>query len=350
MKPRREIGLASVTAFLLMCALTLLAASSREYHLLHTYKYAAAPGGREYFDYLTGDPESRRVYLSHGTEVLVVNADTGALEGKVSGFKRCHGVAIDHSLGKGFVTDGDEGKIFSFDLKTFQTTGSANAAEDADGILYDPASKRVFSFNGDAHSATAVDPSNDKVVGTVDLGAKPEFAVADGKGTLYNNLVDANQVAVIDSRSLKVEERWPIAPAGHAAPIAIDREHRRLFVAGRDPQMMVVMNADTGKVIQSFPITGGADAARFDPKSGQIFVSTGEGWVHIFHEDSPDRYSEVGKIQTEYGAKTMEFDPKTDHVFVDTAEFAPAPAPTAERPHPRRTPTPGTFHLLVYGQ
>ena len=350
MSRRPEFSIVVSIAGLLLSVQALSGAPKGEYHLIHTYKYAAAPGGREYFDYITEDPESRRVYLSHGTEVLVVNADTGALEGKVPGFKRCHGVALDKSLGKGFVTDGDEGKIVSFDLKTLKTTGSANAADDADGILYDPVSKHVFSFNGDAHSATAVDPSNDSVVGTVDLGAKPEFAVADGKGNLYNNLVDANQVAVIDSRTMKVKERWPIAPAGHAAPIAIDREHRRLFVAGREPQVLIIMNADNGKVIQSFPISGGADAARFDSRTGQIFVSTGEGWVHIFHEDLPDHYSEAGKIKTEYGAKTMGFDSKTNHVFVDTAEFSPAPSPAADRPHPRRSPIAGTFHLLVYGQ
>ena len=226
--------------------------------------------------------------------------------------------------------------------------GEANAAPDADCIIYDPASKHVFTFNGDSHSATAIDPSTGNVVGTIDLGAGPEFAVADGQGTIYNNLEDKSEVVAIDSRSLKLKSHWPIAPAGAPAPIAMDRDHRRLFVAGREPAMLVVMNADDGKVIQSFPISGGADADVYDSKSGLIFVSTREGWVHIFHEDSPDHYSEAGKVKTEFGAKTMAYDPKTERIFVDTAEFGKAPAATKEHPHPRPLPIPGTFHLLVY--
>jgi hypothetical protein len=188
------------------------------------------------------------------------------------------------------------------------------------------------------------------VIGTIDLGGAPEFAVADGKGMIYDNLEDKSEVIAIDSNSRTIKSRWPIAPAGAPAPMAIDREHRRLFVSGRNPQMMVVMNADDGKVIQSFPISAGADASVYDPSSGMIFVSTREGWIHIFHEDSPDHYSEAGKIQTEYGAKTMGFDSKTGDLLVDTADFGPPPAPTKERPHPNRSPIPGTFHLLVYAK
>ena len=167
---------------------------------------------------------------------------------------------------------------------------------------------------------------------------------------IYNNLEDKSQVLAIDSRNLQVKSHWPIAPAGAPAPIAMDRENRRLFVAGREPAMMVVMNADNGKVIQSFPISNGADAEVYDQKTGLIFVSTREGWIHIFHEDSPDHYREAGKVKTEFGAKTMAYDPKTDRIFVDTAEFGKTPEPTKEHPHPRPMPVLGTFHLLVYAQ
>lgn len=240
-----------------------------------------------------------------------------------------------------------------FDLKSLKVIGEANAAPDADCILYDPASKHVFTFNGDSHSATAIDPETGKDVGTIQLGGGPEFAVADGHGMIYKNLEDKSEVLAIDSRSLQVKSRWPIAPAGAPAPIAIDREHRRLFVAGREPAMLVVMNADDGddvKVLQSFPISNGADADAYDLKSGLIFVSTREGWVHIFHEDSADHYSEAGKVKTEFGAKTMAYDPKTERIFVDTAEFGKAPEPTKEQPHPRPAAIPGTFHLLVYSR
>jgi hypothetical protein len=331
-----------------LAAVSAFAANTINYHLANTYKFGAATGGREYFDYITFDSGSRRLYLSHGTEVLVVNADTGKEEGKISGLKQSHGIAIVPDVGRGFVSDGAQGKAIIFDLKTLKVVGEANAAPDADCIIYDPGSKRVFTFNGDSHNATAIDPATGKDVGTVDLGGGPEFAVADGRGMIYNNLEDKSEVVAIDARNLQVKSRWPIAPAGAPAPIAMDREHRRLFVAGREPAMMVVMNADDGKVIQSFPISGGADADVFDPKTGRIFVSTREGWVHIFHEDSPDHYSEAGKVKTELGAKTMAYDPKTERIFVDTAEFGKAPEPTKERPHPRAAALPGTFHLLVY--
>ncbi|HEV3511217.1 MAG TPA: YncE family protein [Candidatus Sulfotelmatobacter sp.] len=329
------VGLLAVSAF---------AAAMVEYHLTNTYKFGAAPGGREYFDYIFFDGEGRRLYLSHGTEVVVVNADTGKEEGKISGLKQSHGIAVVHDVGKGFVSDGAQGKAVIFDLKTLKVEGAAEAAPDADCIIYDPATKRVFTFNGDSKSASVIDPATGKNVGTVDLGGGPEFAVADGKGMIYNNLEDESQVLAIDARELKVKSRWPIAPAGKPAPIAMDREHRRLFVAGRDPAMLVVMNADDGKVIQSFPISNGADADVYDAKSGLIFVSTREGWVHIFHEDSPDHYSEAGKVKTEFGAKTMAYDPEKDHIFVDTAEFGKA----MEGSRPRAVP--GTLHLLEYGQ
>lgn len=332
----------------MMLGVAAFAATSINYHLANIYKFGAAPGGREYFDYMTFDPDSRRLYLSHGTEVLVVNADTGKQEGRISGLKQSHGVAVVAEAGRGFISDGAQGKAILFDLKTLKVVGEANAAPDADCIIYDPASKHVFTFNGDSHNATAIDPSTGDVVGTVDLGGGPEFAVADGQGTIYNNLEDKSEVLAIDSRSMKVKAHWPIAPAGAPAPIAMDREHRRLFVAGREPAMLVIMSADDGKVVQSFPISGGADAEVYDSKTGLIFVSTREGWVHIFHEDSPDHYSEAGKVKTEFGAKTMAYDPRTKRIFVDTAEFGKAPEPTQEHPHPRAQPVPGTFHVLVY--
>ena len=331
-----------------LLVLSAFAASTVTYHLVDTHKFATPSGGREYFDYMTFDADSGRLYLSHGTEVLVVDAKSGKELGKIDGLKVSHGVALVSELGRGFISDGAQGKAIIFDLKTLQKLGEADAAPDADCILYDPASKHVFTFNGDSHNTTAIDPATGQKVGTVDLGGGPEFAVADGQGMIYNNLEDKSEVVAIDSRSLSVKSRWPIAPAGAPAPIAMDREHRRLFVAGREPAMLVVMNADSGKVIQSFPISAGADADVYDSKTGMIFVSTREGWVHIFHQDSADHYSEAGKIKTEFGAKTMAYDPATGRVFVDTANFENAPAPTTQNPHPRRAAIPGTFHLLVY--
>jgi YVTN family beta-propeller protein len=337
----------TIFAAVLFSTLALSETNVQEYHLLKKAAFGATPDGREYFDYINVDPSSRRVYLSHGAEVLVVNADSGSLLGKVSGLELSHGVAIVPNLQRGFITDGAKGKIVIFDLKSLKVIGEANAAKDADSIVYDPASKHVFSFNGDSHSSTVIDPATGRVIGTIDLGGAPEFAVADGRGMIYNNLEDKSEVIAIDSRARAVKSRWSISPAGAPAPLAIDREHRRLFVAGRNPKMVALMDADNGKVLQALPISAGADACVFDPARQLLFVSTREGWIHIFHEDSPNHLAESGKVKTEYGAKTMGFDPRTGRIFVDTAEFKEQ-LPDAEHPHPRPIPVPNTFHLLIY--
>lgn|SRR6185437_10153790 len=321
------------------------------YHLLKTYKFSAAEGSdREYFDYITVDSRARRVYLSHGTEIKVIDADSGILIGNVTGLKLDHGVAIASEFGRGFISDGATGKVVIFDLKTLKVIGDVETAPDADCVLYDPATKRVFSMNGDSRNSTAMDAKTGKVVGTVDLGGSPEFAVADGKGTVYSNLKDKNELVAIDSQSLKVKSRWPVAPAGEPTALAIDRQHHRLFSAGRNPQMLVVMDTDTGKVIQSFPISGFVDAAAYDADTGLIFVSTREGKIHIFREDSPDKFSVIETVQTQVGAKTMGLDTKTHNLFLDTADFAQSSPPTSERPHPRPEAIPGTFRVLVYGR
>jgi DNA-binding beta-propeller fold protein YncE len=264
--------------------------------------------------------------------------------------KQSHGVALASEFGRGFITDGAQGKVIIFDLQTFKVTGEAKADKDADSVTYDPSSKRVFVMNGDPHSATVIEAKSGSVVGTIDLGGGPEFAVADGHGTVYVNLEDKSELVVIDSNSLEIKSRWPLAPAGAPTALAIDVQHHRLFSAGRDPQMLAVLDSDSGKILQSFPISAGADAATYEPETGLLFVSTREGMVHVFHEDSPDKFSETETIKTEFGAKTMGLDTKTHNLFLDTADFAPAPAPTAYRPHPPRPAILGTFHVLVYGR
>lgn len=336
---------------LILSAVVVAIAASSGYHQIKKYPFGPAEGStREYFDYITVDSAARRVYLSHGTEIKILDADSGAVIGNITGLKQDHGVAVAAEFGRGFITDGAQGKVVIFDLKTLKTIGEAKADKDADSIVYDPDSKRVFAMNGDPHSCTVIDAKSGSVAGTIDLGGGPEFAVADGKGTVYVNLEDKSELLAIDSHSLKIKSRWPLAPAGAPTALAMDVEHKRLFSAGRNPQMFVVVNAETGKVVQSFPITAGVDAAAYDPETGMIFVSTREGMIHIFHQDSPDKYSEAETVKTEYGAKTMGLDTKTHNLFVDTADFAPAAAPTAEHPRPQRTPIAGTFHVLVYGR
>jgi len=319
--------------------------SAESHHLLKKYSIGQAEGStREYFDYITVDSAARRVYLSHGTEIKVIDADSGSVVGSIGGLKQTHGVAIADEFGRGFITDGAQGKAIIFDLKTLKVIGEAKADKDADSVAYDPASKRVFVMNGDPNSATVIDAKSGSVVGTIALGGGPEFAVADGKGTVFVNIEDKNETVAIDSNTLKIKSRWPLAPAGTPTALAMDTAHRRLFSAGRNPQNLVVLDADSGKVIQSFPISAGVDAAVFEPETGMVYVSTREGFVHIFHEDTPDKYSEVEKVKTEFGAKTMGLDAKTHNIFVDTADFKAAAG--SDRPQPVL----GTFHVLVYGK
>lgn len=335
------------TISLLLGALAAAMAATGSYHLVKKYSFGAAEGStREYFDYITVDSSARRVYLSHGTEIKVIDADTGAPVGNITGLKQDHGVAVAAEFGRGFITDGADAKVVIFDLKTLKAVGEAKADKDADSIVYDPASKRIFAMNGDPHSCTVIDAKNGQAIGTIDMGGAPEFAVADGKGTVYANVEDKNELVAIDSRTLKIKSRWPLAPAGGPTGLAIDQQHRRLFSAGRNPQMLVVVDADSGKVIQSFPITSGVDAVAYEPETGLIFASTREGMIHVFHEDSPDKFSEVETVKTEFGAKTMGLDTKTHNLFVDTADFTP-PAQDARG---QRRAVPGTFHVLVYGR
>jgi YVTN family beta-propeller protein len=317
---------------------------SVSYHLLKKVPLGAASGGGEYFDYVFADSDARRVYVSHGTEVKVVDADSGSVVGTISGLKKCHGIAVPEGSEKGFITDGEEGKVFVFDVKTLRITGEIKTADDSDSIIYDPASKHIFAFNGDSHSASVIDPATAAVVKTIDMGGGPEFAAADGRGTVFNNIEDKNELVAIDSQTLTIKARWPVAPAGGPTALAMDREHRRLFSAGRKPQMLVMMDADSGKVLQSMPISAGVDAATFENATGLLLVSTRDGIVHIFHEDSPNALSQVATLKTEFGAKTMALDRKTHNLYLSTAEFTEAAS------NGRRSPKPGTFHLLIYSR
>jgi YVTN family beta-propeller protein len=351
MKCSNLVRLAACLAVLVLSGFAFAHPPSSGYHLLNKYSFGAAPGAtREYYDYITVDSAARRVYLSHGTEVKVIDAETGKSVGDIGGLKLCHGIALADEFGRGFITDGGAGKVVIFDLKTLKVVGEAKAADDADSIVYDPASKRVFSMNGDSKNSTVIDAKTGSVVKTIDLGAGPEFAVADGKGTVYVNIEDKGEVVAIDSNALTIKSHWPLAPAGGVTALAMDREHHRLFSSGREPAFFVVVSADTGKVVQSFPISAGVDANAYDPATGMIYVSTRAGNVHIFHEDSPDKFSEVETVKTEYGAKTLGLDTKTHNFFVDTSDFGPPPAPTKERPHPQPTPVLGTFRVLAYGK
>ena len=327
------------------------------YHLLKTVSLPAAPGGGEYYDYISVDPAARRVYVSHGTEVVVLNADNYTVEGRIEGLARCHGIAIARDLGKGFISDGDSKpgatvqEVVIFDLQNLKVTGRVKTDQpDTDAIIYEPVTKHVFTFNGDSHNTTVIDPEKQAVITNIDLIGKVEFPAVDGKGMIYDNNPEKNDIVAIDARTNTIKSRWPTAPAGAPTSMAIDQKNRRLFSGGRGPQFVIMMDADNGKVLSSYPITAGVDANAYDPGTGLLFVATREGMMHIYHEDSPDKLSEVEAVKTEYGAKTLQIDTKTHKVFLTTSDFNPPAAPTEKQPHPLPTAKPGNFRVLVYGK
>jgi YVTN family beta-propeller protein len=336
-------------AVLLLGDLALASPPEGGYHLLKKYDLGAAPGGKEYWDYITFDASTRRLYISHNTEVKVVDADSGTVVGSIPDLKRVHGIALITDLGRGFISDGGADEVVVFDLKTLKVSGHIKTGGNPDCIIYDPASRHIFTMNGKSSDASVIDPAAGTVIATIPMGGRPEYAVADGQGMLYDNIEDKNEVVALDSRTNAIKARWPIAPAEEATAIDMDVQHRRLFIGGRN-KMLAIMDADNGKIIQTFPIGAGVDTNIYEPETGLLFTAVREGALHIFHEDTPDKFSVVETVKTEFGARNAALDPKTHRLYIDTADFAPAAAPTAEQPKPQPTPISGTFRLLVYGR
>ncbi len=275
--------------------------------------------GQGSWDYLTVDEAARRLYVSHGTQVEVLDIDSLTVVGNIPKTPGVHGIALAPELGRGFVSNGQASTITIFDLKTLKPIADVPTGQKPDAIIYDPATSRVFAFNGGSNSATAIDAATGKVAGTVNLEGGPEFAAADGNGFVYNNLEDESLLLRINSRELKVEQRWPTAPCGSPSSMAMDRPNRRLFLGCRS-KVMAVVNADTGKVITTLPIGDHVDATAFDPETKLVFNSNGEGTITVVHQDSPDKYSAVETVRTAPRAKTMALDPKTHRLFLSTVE------------------------------
>jgi DNA-binding beta-propeller fold protein YncE len=306
-------------------------------------------GGEGGWDLLTFDSAAHRLYISRSTHVMVVDTDSGAIVGDIPNTPRVHGIALAPEFGKGFITNGGNATVTIFDLKTLKILDQVKAGQNPDAIVYDPASKRVFAFNGNSKDATAIDAKSGAVAGTLALGGKPELGVADERGKIFVNLEDKNAVVAFDSRKLIVEATWSLAPGEEPTGIAMDRKHRRLFVACGN-KLMAVMNADNGKVITTLPIGSGVDGAAFDSERQLAFSSNGDGTLTVVHEDSPDKFSVLENVATQRGARTLDLDQKTHRVFLVTADFGPTPAPTKEQPRPRPPMVPGTFTLLVFGK
>ncbi len=316
----------------------------------HEIKKIPIPGDG-FWDYLTVDSDTGRVFVSHGTEVDVVDGKKGEVTGKITGLKLVHGIALAPELNHGFISDGAANQVVVFDLKTLEKVGAVDAGMNPDGIIYDPASKRVFAFNGRSANATAVDAEKGTLAGTVTLEGKPEFPAPDGKGHVFVNIEDKSEVMDIDAKALTVVHKWPLAPCEEPSGMAMDTKTRRLF-SGCDNKMMAVMDADTGKVVTTVPIGDGVDATWFDPGTKYVLNSCGQdGVLTVIHEDSPDKYTVVENVKTQQGARTMALNTKTHTVYLARAEVQMLPRPAGDtKGRPPRKVVPGTFGLLEFGR
>jgi DNA-binding beta-propeller fold protein YncE len=320
-------------------AMTAVAADPTGYKLEKTISIPRDGG----WDYLTVDPAGRRVYVSHATRVEVLDADSGELTGQVADTAGVHGIAVAADLGRGFTSNGRADTVTVFDLKTLKPLASVATGKNPDSILYDPASKRVFAFNGGGKSATAIDAADAKVAGTIALGGKPEGVVADGAGHVFVNIEDTAEVLKLDSKELKVLERWSVAPAKLPVSLAFDPATSRLFVGCRSKEL-VVLDAATGKAVATLPIGDRVDAGEFDRETKLAFCSCGDGTVAVVRQDSADKYTALESIKTRQGAKTMALDPKTHRLFLPAVEYK------AGAGGGRPAAVPGSFVVLMYGK
>jgi len=309
------------------------------YHVSQTFHV----GGEGGWDYLTVDPERKLLYVPRSTHTMVLDANTGKTVADIPGQKRNHGVAIVASAGRGFITDGADASVTVFDLKTYAVLGKVKTADDSDGVIYDPASGKVLVVCGDAGVLVPIAPDLDLATGkadaAVELGGKPEFLAADGWGKAYINLVDKDQVAVVDTKAMKVVNKWPTTPGGSPVGMSMDPARRRLFIGCRKPQKLIVMGANDGKVLADLAIGAGVDATKFD---GDAFASCGDGTLAVARETAPALFQVIQTVQTPRGARTMGIDPRTHALYLPTAEFGP-PSEGQARPRPK----PGSFMIVV---
>lgn len=319
--------------------------TSSGYHLLKKIEV----GGEGGWDLLFADSSAHRLYVSHATKVVVIDTDKDAVVGEIPNTNGVHGIAVVEDFGRGFISDGRDNSVTIFDLKSLKTIDNIKVGKNPDTIIYDSATKRIFVFNAGSSDATVIEAESGKVAGTISLGGKPEFATADGKGEVFVNIEDKNEVVGIDSRGLTAKTHWSIAPGEEPSGMAFDRKNRRLFIVCSNKKM-IVLNADNGKIVSDLPIGDGTDAAAFDPEAKLAFSSNGEGTLTVVREDSKDKFSVLENVPTQRGARTMTLDTKTHKIYLPTALFGAPPAPTAERPRPRPSIVPNSFVILVFGK
>ena len=316
----------------------LLAQTSSHYRITHTYTL----GGEGRWDYIVPDPPNHRLFIARQNRLMVVDENSGTLLGDVTGIQGAHGTAVAQSSGHGFATSGNDQSVVMFDLKTFKVLGRIPAAEDADAILYDRASNRVFTLNGDAHSSTVIDPRAGTLITNIPLGGKPEYGASAGDGKVYANLTDTSEVVEIDAKTATVARRWSTAPCKQPVAMAIDTAHHRLF-SGCRSGVMAVSDYQAGKVVATLPIGAGVDGAGYDAASGNAFASNADGTLTVIHQDSADQYHVVENLQTPQGSRNMGLDPTNHRLYVVSAKFGPVPAGARGK----GPVLPGSFTLLV---
>jgi YVTN family beta-propeller protein len=334
---------------LLLAGVTLSLVCAQSAQAQKTYKMEGkwAVGGEGGWDYLTADSAAHRLYVTHGPRVEVLDLTTGKSIGAITGLKGTHGVALDDAGKFGYISDGGANAVVIFDRSNLQTVTSIPAGTNPDGIVYEPVTKTVWAFNGHSKDVTVIDTASKKVIATVALPGKPEFPTADGKGNVFDNIEDKNEIVRLDAKSPKITATWPLDGCDSPSGMAIDRSGRRLFSVC-DGKKMAVVNADTGKVLAMPTIGDGPDAAGYDPKTKLAFSSNGDGTLTVV-DASGNSYKVLQSLATEPRARTMALDAATGKIYLVTAKFGPAPAATSANPRPRPPVLPNSFTVLVAG-
>jgi len=350
MQNERLSALTRAAFLLLAFALPQHDASAEKSGARHAVDARWKLGGTGGWDLLEIDGAARRLYVSHSDRVVVLDADNGKIAGEIPHTDGVHGIAIAPDLGRGFTSNGKSNSVTVFDLKTLQPKTEIKIdGRSPDIILYEPNGHRLYVFNGRSANASVIDAKSLATIGTIALGGKPEFAVSDGRGRLYVNIEDKNELAVIDAATLKVSARWPLQDCDEPTGLAFDAAHHRLFSVCSN-EKMVVTDSASGRHVASVPIGHGPDGAIFDAPRGLIFSPNGaDGTLTVVHEDDADHYRVVDTVATQKSARTIAFDAKTHRLFLPAAEFGATPAPTPEQPHPRPSIVPDSFTILVVG-
>jgi YVTN family beta-propeller protein len=338
---KQLINLGSACLFALALVVTPLAHAQNTYKIEDKWKI----GGEGGWDYLVADSTAHRLYITHGPRVEVLDSATGKSLGAITGLKSTHGVALDDTGNFGYISDGAGNAVIIFDRTTLDRVASIPAGTNPDGIAFEPTTKTVWAFNGRSHDATVIDTASRKVIATIPLPGKPEFPVADGKGAIFVNIEDKNEIVRLNANTHAITATWPISPCESPSGQAIDTAGRRLF-AVCDGNKMAVVDANTGKVLATPAIGEGPDAAAYDPKTQLAFSSNGEGTLTVI-DASNSSYKVLQTIKTQRGARTMTLDKSTGKIYLVTAQFGPTPAPTATNPRPRPSIVPDSFTVLV---